>query len=288
MNPDFGLDRLDRRLAEHYATEAPRRAPDRVLATALAQIDTTRQRRPVIRVPWRFPAMNTYARLAVAGVAAVVIGAVGLYAVWRGPFGPGSQPSPSPISSPSPRAGEQTATDFEYPFSYVLPPSGWEVGGGTRSMEFRVPASGGAGESAVGVILYAVTGVRENPCDRTSPIRRIHTLFDARYNLEALETLEMAADHPSSVSLQPALTMSLRAKPPTPDCRELWLWAEGDPFTSIPHGRLVETTVVDMGDGMFVIEVWGLDDHPEWRPNVQDLIESFRLPERRSPAPTPG
>ena len=50
------------RIADYYATEAPPRAPDRVLEAALATIDTTRQRRALIRMPWRFPIMNTTPR----------------------------------------------------------------------------------------------------------------------------------------------------------------------------------------------------------------------------------
>lgn len=54
---------LDRRLADHYASEAPQRAPDRVLDGALAAIDSTPQRRVLIRVPWRFPSMNSAPRV---------------------------------------------------------------------------------------------------------------------------------------------------------------------------------------------------------------------------------
>jgi len=59
---------LERRLADYYATEVPPRAPDRVLGSALSTIDTTRQRRAIIRVPRRFPTMNTYLKWAVAAV----------------------------------------------------------------------------------------------------------------------------------------------------------------------------------------------------------------------------
>ena len=64
---------LERRLTDHYGAEAPRRAPDRVLHAALATIDTTRQRRVLIRAPWRYQTMNTFARAAIA-VAAIAVG----------------------------------------------------------------------------------------------------------------------------------------------------------------------------------------------------------------------
>lgn len=51
-------DDLERRIADYYESEPPARAPDWVLESALVTIDTTRQRRGLIRVPWRFPIMN--------------------------------------------------------------------------------------------------------------------------------------------------------------------------------------------------------------------------------------
>jgi hypothetical protein len=96
---------LDRRVADFYASEAPPRAPEWVVEAALATIESTPQRRVLIRVPWRFPIMNSYAKLAIAAVVVIAIGAVGLYALR-----PSSAPdvgvpvvlSPGPSASPSP------------------------------------------------------------------------------------------------------------------------------------------------------------------------------------------
>jgi hypothetical protein len=145
-------DDLERRLADHYATEAPRQAPDRVLHAALGSIDTTRQRRVLILVPRRFHDMNIFARVAVAATAVIVVGAIGLALV--GPFrssgtGPGAvatpspsasaapspspsalpSSSPSPVASPSPSqvaalTGSFTSAVFGVSSSY---PSGWKV-----------------------------------------------------------------------------------------------------------------------------------------------------------------
>ena len=99
---------LERRLADFYATEAPQRAPDRVLEAVLATSEITRQRRAVIRLPWRFPIMNSYAKVAIAAVVVIAIGAVGLTVLRPGTApGVGGQattpsPEPSPPSSPSP------------------------------------------------------------------------------------------------------------------------------------------------------------------------------------------
>ena len=98
-------DSLERRIADHFAAEVPQRAPDRLLRAALDTIDTTRQRRVLVPVPWRYPNMNGFARLAVAAVAVIAIGALGL-AILRPGTGPAvgapPPPSPSPIVTPSP------------------------------------------------------------------------------------------------------------------------------------------------------------------------------------------
>jgi hypothetical protein len=107
---------LERRVAEHYANEAPLRAPDRVLHAALATIDTTKQRRGLL-APWRFTKMPTYAKLA-AAAAVIAVVAFGVWQVAPGP-GPGG-PSATPTPSPSPTAAS-TAVPGPTTQAYVPP-----------------------------------------------------------------------------------------------------------------------------------------------------------------------
>ena len=129
---------LERRVAQFYAAEAPHRAPDRVLAQALATIDHTRQRRELGLVSRRSRTMNIYAKLAVAAVVVVAVGAVGLTILQPGPGpsvgGPGSSSSPVPSASPSrspspsalptppPLTGTYTSAVHGISISY---PAGW-------------------------------------------------------------------------------------------------------------------------------------------------------------------
>ena len=94
---------LERRIADYYEREATPAAPDWVLREALATIDATPQRRVLIRVPWRLPTMNIYAKLASAAAAVVVAGVIG-YAVLGLGRAPdtGGTPTPSPTFTPSP------------------------------------------------------------------------------------------------------------------------------------------------------------------------------------------
>jgi hypothetical protein len=129
---------LERQLADFYESEAPPRAPDWVLRSALQTIDSTRQRRVVISVPWRSTNMNTFAKIAIAAVVVIAVGAVGL-SVLRPPSStnvggqPTASPSPSasPIPSPSPTtppaaapALTETFTSERYGFS-ISYPTGW-------------------------------------------------------------------------------------------------------------------------------------------------------------------
>ena len=96
-------DSLERRVADYYATEAPPRAPDWLLGSTLETIDTTPQRRVLIRVPWRFPNMNNLAKVAIAAVVVIAVGAVGLSLLRPStPSGVGGQPTVSPSAPPSP------------------------------------------------------------------------------------------------------------------------------------------------------------------------------------------
>jgi hypothetical protein len=122
---------LERRLADYYATEAPSRAPDWVLGAALSTIDSTPQRRVLIRVPWRLPTMNSYLKWAIAAVVVLAVGALGLSFLRTSPT-PGvgtSSPSPSPTpsaspdpSAPPPLGGSFTSTIHGISVSY---PTGW-------------------------------------------------------------------------------------------------------------------------------------------------------------------
>ncbi len=101
---------LERRIADLYAAEAPHRAPDRVLEQALATIDITRQRRELRLVPWRYPTMNSYAKLAVGAAVVLAVGAFAFTALrpGQGPSvgGPNASASTPPAPSPSPSSSQ--------------------------------------------------------------------------------------------------------------------------------------------------------------------------------------
>lgn len=132
------------RIAEAYLADGPTVLADRVLDAALDEVHLTRQRRVLVRVPWRFPNMNTFAKFAVAAVAVIAVGFVGL--TFLGPDGtssggapsaapsatvaptPDPTPTPTPVPTPVPTAppltGQFTSDLHGYSIAY---PETWST-----------------------------------------------------------------------------------------------------------------------------------------------------------------
>ena len=91
----------DRSIARWLVAEAPDRAPERLLEASRAQVRSTAQRRS-LRLVRRIQAMNSYAKLAIAAAAVLVVAVVGIN------LGPGlntisseASPTSSPLASPT-------------------------------------------------------------------------------------------------------------------------------------------------------------------------------------------
>lgn len=107
----------DRSITRWLVSEAPDRAPERLLEAARAQVRFTAQRRSV-RLVRRFEAMNAYAKFGIAAAALVVVAVVGINLgsglnTVSSEASPTSSPPVSPIASSSVAPSDATA---------VLPP----------------------------------------------------------------------------------------------------------------------------------------------------------------------
>ena len=87
------------RIAEAYLADGPTVLADRVFDAALGEVHLTRQRRRLWRTPWRFSDMNTFAKVAVAAVAVIAVGFLGM--TFLQPGGNGGVGAPSPTPSPT-------------------------------------------------------------------------------------------------------------------------------------------------------------------------------------------
>ena len=101
MTDDNAFDRV----ARDWLEIGPVDAPDRVVGSALLEIETTSQERD-LRIPWRFHHMSMTLRVAAAAILIAVLGGGALMvlrpAANDGGVG-GSPPTPSPSPSPAPR-----------------------------------------------------------------------------------------------------------------------------------------------------------------------------------------
>jgi hypothetical protein len=107
------------RIARAFMADGPTQLADRVLDSSLADVHHKRQRRVLLRAPWRTPVMNIYAKLAAAAVVVVAVGALG---VWF--LDPGSSSAPvggTPAESASPAAPPPSSASPE-PSQTTSPP----------------------------------------------------------------------------------------------------------------------------------------------------------------------
>lgn len=116
-----------------------------VLTRVYDQLDTTKQRRAPLRVPWRVPAMTTPLRVAAATAVVLVAGVAGVR-VFAPSDGAGAPPggppaSPTATASPSPEATPQALPEGSLdPGTYVMTAT-------PASVVFTVPADGWISES---------------------------------------------------------------------------------------------------------------------------------------------
>jgi len=147
-------------LLSEWLEYGPAYAPATILETVAAALPSIPQRRVLVRVPWRFPPMNTYAKMAVAAVAVIAVGAIGL-AVLRPDSGqvggptispsPPPTPSPSLVASPSPSplpALTERFTSAIHGIS-VAYPAGWSVNAATRPWTTGLPRTQEGGRDTI-------------------------------------------------------------------------------------------------------------------------------------------
>jgi hypothetical protein len=138
MSADRDVTGIVRSWLEEGATVLP----DRVLDSVLDQLPATSQRRPWWPVR-RFTQMNSFARLAIAAAAVVVVAIVGVSFLPRagGVGGPGPSATPAPTPSPSPSGASNVnfAGSFAPGATYVIDDPCCV---GTSRVTFTVPAAG--------------------------------------------------------------------------------------------------------------------------------------------------
>jgi hypothetical protein len=106
-----------------WLEEGPTRLPDATRRSIAVSTATTHQARRPMWSPLRYRFMNTYAKLAIAAVIVVAVGAAGLALLGTGMSGLGGQLGPSPSPSPAVQAS-LSAAPTPLPSAASLP-AGW-------------------------------------------------------------------------------------------------------------------------------------------------------------------
>lgn len=156
------------RTLEAFLTDGPMELPDRAFDAIRHDIHRTRQR--VVIGPWREPNAATLSRLAIAAAVVLAVGVVWLN-LGRSPTGPGSGPTPMPVTSDGPLAPGryvlshlQAAPAEGLPgpsITVTVPSSGWTAFGG-----FALDKNYGAtaAEAGPSFVFWSITNRYVNAC----------------------------------------------------------------------------------------------------------------------------
>ncbi len=304
MTTDRDFDRI----AMAWLADGPDELSDRVLDAVVDEIHVTRQRHS-LRLPWRFPTMNTPARVAAAAAIGVLAIGGALYVMSPGRSsvgGPGPTPTPtaSPTPSPSPAAlhegpltaGTYTWTPFSQPGSdacYAPPqpgcidstnddairvavtvPDGWTGGGDGVSSTDADPASAG------GAQLFFVRGAMlfDDPCRNTDPPTiPVGPTVDDFANALALHPL-LDVTTPTSVSLAgyAGKYVDLQVPSDLTGCAvyrpwEPWYYAQGP-------GERWHLWILDV-DGVRVVvqSIDHAETSAQYRAELQQIVDSVQI-----------
>ncbi len=245
-------DDLERRIADFYESEAPARSPDWVLASTLAAVDTTPQRRAVIALPWRLRHMNTFAKAGVAIVAVIAVAAVGIALFRPGStsgVGGASAPSPTILPSLPPEGGSvapgRHALSPGFPVRITLDvPQDWQACSASPVEQGVCSPGTGAEPSAVGISI--VSNVVADPCGpalQSPPVGA--TVDDLVAAISGLKGFQATA--PTPITLDGYAGKKFEVTAPASASCELRTWATADRTNGVGLGEVNLVRIVDVG-----------------------------------------
>lgn len=211
-------------LLNEWLEDGPASAPREDLAAVLGGFPKVRQRS--FLGPWRVT-MPTVARLAVAAVLAIAVGALAFTQILQS-SGPsvGTQPTPGWQD----RFPMQTASAFIRPFTYAIDPSSGVTladGGDPSRYQFRIP---GGAEPAV-VVRHPDQGFRLDPCTQAgSGVNMRPTPAEFVAYMQAVPGLKVTQLAPLTIDGRKALGIDVQRQPDQ-SCQEHFIFAADDDWT---------------------------------------------------------
>jgi hypothetical protein len=285
----MSTDRDTTRIVRSWLEEGVTALPDRVLDAVLDQVPATPQRRS-----WwparRFASVNTYAKVAIALAAVVVVAVVGYNLLPRSgvvgglPTSPPPTASPAPSLAPMPSSGHLPAGTYLisnpaltiYPYSLTVP-TGWDGGDGAHI---------GDSFAGTGVELtsWLITDVYADSCHWTGTLARVLT----RPALVAALVAQTGHAHGAPVETTiggksaTKLTLSLDAAADLSTCEvpgHLHVWPDPGPDESggwamIPGETLTVYVMDAPGRVMLLMTVQHKDSPPADVTALQHVLDS--------------
>jgi hypothetical protein len=282
---------VERRIADFYASEAPPRAPGRVLDLAIEAVERTPQRRSFLGLSWRVRRLNLYARLVVAALVVIAVGGL-VVAITRPGSAPGTVGSPTPPSpaispSPSPTPGALTESsgpleagtyklgpEFPVPITFEVP-DGWD------------PCSTGPVEQGVciasaplgpGVSFSIVENVVADPCGSAlmdppvgPSVDDLVTAITQLPSFQATVPVDVSVDGHEGKQFDLTATGA-------PGCA-LQTWATSDRTNGVASGEVNVIQVIDVG-GVRVLIAGAY--HPslgpaDMRTQIEGVLDSLSI-----------
>jgi len=224
-------DRDIERILGRWLADGPIEVPDRVMDVVADRIARQPQRQ-AWRLDWRHPTMTTGLRAA-AGLAAVIVLAVGAFYLWGSPSGsniggPTATPSPSPTASPTPAPSLKSFTSSTFqPTLRFEAPASWVFNDGIRASSIEVPTAGGGN---IGLMTAPFVDFADRDCSERAPAGVGTSFAEVVTALGEDARLLTTAPQPVTVGDRTGQTLDIRI---AADWSGTCAWSDGMPAVLI-------------------------------------------------------
>lgn len=302
----MSTDRDTTRIVRSWLRIDENDSADRVLGTVLDRLDTTRQRRATTWPAWRFPEMNTMAKLGVAAVA-VAVALLG-YTYFLSPNVGGPAPA-DPSATPSATAaqadgsnptGRTYVVDAPFPVRITLElPDGWRSWASTADLHGLVVDNAmGEGNSGWGPAFWIVQNVYADPCDSDSGLdpQLGPSVDDFVAAVAKLPGYEATAPTPVTVSGFDGVQFELTAPEYGDDCAAHRTWTTSSYTRSMEPGETNRIQVLDVDGVRLVLTIveyaytteyeeslgipFDANAHVADQPELREILASMRIESR--------
>jgi hypothetical protein len=187
-----------------------------------------------------------------------------------------------PTTAPTVAATGEAASSFRRPFTYVLPSDvRVDVVPQTSAFwEFRVPDSGGVGQSAWFLIVQAIGPGRADPCSIESADAPLADARAAMDYLKSVPTLSVTDETSTELDGRPALSATLTFERPTGGCPELSLWStdvEAIPEPFRDPATTARITLLTVDGETIAITTIATREAMDWFRWADDIIASMHF-----------